>query len=286
MVVCVAVGVVTMCSRAKAQAGAAAVVINEVLASNGHTVPDSQGEYDDWIELYNRGDAPVNLGGMYLTDDPAEPIKWQFPKNSAALTTIPAHGYLLVWADNEVGDAGLHAAFKLSAGGDSVALFDQDGVTLIDSVTFGAQRTDISYGRLPDAVDTWSSSAFPTPGMQNIRIYQGIVEKPQFSSPHGVYSSEIQVSITCPTDGASIYYTTDGSSPYLADLARAGATAAFYTGPIRIAGTTCLRATAIKAGWYRSPTETSTYLFVADVITQSPTGAKPGSAWPSSGVNG
>jgi hypothetical protein len=275
-----------MCSRANAQAGAAAVVINEVLASNGHTVPDSQGEYDDWIELYNQGDAPVNLGGMYLTDDPAEPTKWQFPKNNAALTTIPAHGYLLVWADNEVGDAGLHAAFKLSAGGDSVALFDQDGTTLIDSVTFGAQRTDISYGRLPDAVDTWSSSAFPTPGMQNIRIYQGIVEKPQFSSPRGVYTGEILVSIMCPTDGALIYYTTDGSSPYLADLARAGATAAFYTGPIRIAGTTCLRATAIKAGWYRSPTETSTYLFVADVITQSPTGAKPGSAWPSSGVNG
>ena len=108
--------------------------------------------------MYNRGDAPVNLGGMYLTDDPAEPTKWQFPKNSAALTTIPAHGYLLVWADNEVGDAGLHAAFKLSAGGDSVALFDQDGMTLIDSVSFDAQRTDISYGRLPDAVDTWSAS--------------------------------------------------------------------------------------------------------------------------------
>jgi hypothetical protein len=188
MAVCAAVGVVTTGPRAKAQAGAATVVINEVLASNGHNVTDPQGEYEDWIELYNRGDAPVNLGGMYLTDDPAEPTQWQFPKNNAALTTIPAHGYLLVWADNEVADAGLHAAFKLSAGGDSVALFDLDGVTLIDSVSFGAQRTDISYGRLPDAVDTWSPLTFPTPGMQNIRIHQGIVEKPQFSSPHGVYT--------------------------------------------------------------------------------------------------
>ena len=56
------------------------MVINEVLASNGHTLTDPQGQYDDWIELYNQGDAPVNLAGMYLTDDPAEPTKWQFPR--------------------------------------------------------------------------------------------------------------------------------------------------------------------------------------------------------------
>src|SRR5512136_1475246 len=101
--------IVTTCSvavfGANPQAGAVSVVINEVLASNGHTLADPQREYDDWIELYNRGSTPVNLGGMYLTDDPAEPTKWQFPKNAAAQTTIPARGYLLVWADGEVGDS-------------------------------------------------------------------------------------------------------------------------------------------------------------------------------------
>ena len=89
-----------------------------------------------------------------------------------------------------------------------------------------------------------------------------------------------------PTPGTLIYYTIDGSTPYLADRLKSGTTAVFYTEPIRITKTTCLRATAIKTGWYPSPTETSTYLFVTDVITQSPTGAKPGPAWPSSGVNG
>ena len=279
-------GIVTTCPRANAQAGAAAVVINEVLASNGHTMTDPQGEYDDWIELYNRGNAPVNLGGMYLTDDPAEPTKWQFPKNSAAQTTIPAHGYLLVWADNEVGDAGLHAAFKLSAGGESVALFDQDGMTLIDSVTFDAQRTDISYGRFPDAVDTWSALTFPTPGMQNFRVYQGFVEKPQFSVPHGFYEQR-NPSLRSPARrrGDDLLHdrwlgALPGGSPQARhDRGR-------LHGPVRITKTTCLRATAIKTGWYPSPIETSTYLFVADVITQSPTGAKPGPAWPSSGVNG
>jgi hypothetical protein len=288
---CVGAAVVTTCSLgafgANVQAGAIPVVINEVLASNGHTRADPQGEYDDWIELYNRGTTPVNLGGMYLTDDPAEPTKWQFPKNASTQTTVPAHGYLLVWADSEVGDSGLHASFNLSASGESVALFDLDGLTPIDSIDFDAQRTDISFGRFPDGGDTWSLLTPPTPGAQNIRVYQGFVEKPRFSPERGFYEGEVLVSITCPTPGAAVYYTTDGSTPFqIASGVRSGAVTTLYTGPVHITRTTCLRAAAIKDGWYPSPVETNTYIFVKDVITQSPTGAKPGSAWPSSGVNG
>jgi hypothetical protein len=89
------------------------------------------------------------------------------------------------------------------------------------------------------------------------------------------------------TPGAAIYYTTDGSSPFqTAGGVRSGTLTTLYTTPVRIARTTCLRAAAIKDGWYPSPVETGTYIFVKDVITQSPTGAKPGPAWPSSGVNG
>jgi hypothetical protein len=222
MAVCVGAAVVITCPvaafGANPQAGAVSVVINEVLASNGRTLADPQGEYDDWIELYNRGSAPVNLGGMYLTDDSAEPTKWQFPKNASAQTTIPAHGYLLVWADGEAGESGLHASFNLSASGETVALFDRDGLTLIDSIDFDAQRMDISYGRFPDGAGTWSPLTPPTPGIQNVRVYEGFVEKPKFSMEHGFYEGEILVSVTCPTPGVTIYYTTDGSIPYQAGL--------------------------------------------------------------------
>ncbi len=221
MTLCLVVGMAIPCSPRRAKRilpiGTAPVVINEVLASNSHTGTDPQGQYDDWIELYNRGDAPVNLAGMYLTDDLAEPMKWQFPKNNAALTTIPARGCLLVWADGDVADAGLHASFKLSASGESVGLVDRDGMTVLDSVSFGPQRTDISYGRLPDGAGTWTFLPNPSPGGANFSIYQGFVETPQFSVRHGFYTSEIQVSITCTTPDASIYYTTDGSSPYLVE---------------------------------------------------------------------
>ncbi len=272
-------------SAADPQAGAAPVVINELLASNTQKFADPQGEYDDWIELYNRTDAPIDVGGMYLTDNLARPTKWQFPMDNAALTTIPAHGYLLVWADNDTLDPGLHAAFQLSAGGEAVGLFDDDGATLLDSVSFGAQSADVSYGRLPEDPNTWGALSFPTPGGPNFRIFQGFTEKPRCSPQRGFYTRAVLVSLACPTEGAIIYYTTDGSEPYLIDRMRPGSTAGVYSGPIPIAETTCLRAAAVRPGWQASRTETHTYIFVTDVITQSPTGSRPGSAWPSSHVN-
>ena len=89
------------------------VVVNEVMASNITIVRDSQGEYNDWIELYNAGDMPIDLAGMYLTDDSDEPTMWMFPTDDPAATTIGAHGYLLVWTDEDAGGVGLRANFSL-----------------------------------------------------------------------------------------------------------------------------------------------------------------------------
>ncbi len=269
-----------------APAAGQSVLINELLASNSKNMADPQGEYDDWIELYNPDDAPIEAGGMYLTDDLAVPTKWQLPTGGPIPTTIPPHGYLLIWADNQVTDPGLHAAFKLSADGETVGLFDRDGVTLIDSVTFGPQRADVSCGRVPDGNDVWSFLTIPTPGGPNFRIYQGFVDKPEVTPERGFYDQEILVAMACRTEGAMIYFTTDGSEPYSQQRMRPSSTAALYSAPIRISKTTCLRATAFKMGWQASPTETNTYIFVKDVVNQSPSGARPGSAWPSGSVNG
>jgi hypothetical protein len=273
---------------AAAAAGSVArwpVVINEVLASN-QTIPDPQGEFDDWIELYNAGTTAVDVGGLYLTDDPTAPTKWQIPVGRAAQTTIAPQGYLLIWADKETADPGLHAAFALSAGGEDVALIDADGSTVIDSVTFGEQRAGVSYGRFPDGADTWSLMEPPTPGAQNVRFYEGYLEPPQISPGHGFYDSPMQVTITCNVPGATIYYTRDGSEPYLETGSRANTGAAVYSGPVPISTTTCLRATAVRAGWKPSPIATQTYIFVADVIKQCANGQSPGGGWPSGSVNG
>jgi len=262
------------------------VVINELLASNVSSIADPQGEFDDWIELYNVGDAPIDTGGMYLTDNVSTLTKWQIPLGDPARTTIPPHGYLLVWADKDGADQGLHAAFSLDAGGEELALTDVDGATVIDSVRFGEQRADVSYGRFPDGTDVWSLMAFPTAGSQNIRPYEGFVEEPEISPGHGFYNSDVLVRITCNTPDTAIYYTTDGSDPYLINGARPSPQATQYTVPVGISQTTCLRAVAARSGWKASLTETQTYVFVGDVIGQSPGGQSPGPTWPSGTVNG
>lgn len=120
------------------------IVINEFMAVNT-TIPDPAGEFDDWIELYNNTGNPINLAGMYLTDDPAQPTKWQFPDN----TIISPNGYLIVWADSDTGQAGLHANFALSSEGEHILLSNID-VSVLDSVTFGPQTANLSMSRIPN----------------------------------------------------------------------------------------------------------------------------------------
>ena len=149
----------------QSNAGAAAsacenVVINEVLAVNEHSGSNPVSGFADWIELYNRSDLEIELGGFYLSDDPAHPARWKFPGG----TRIPGKGFLLVWADNE--KTGLHTNFKLSGSGESVLFVAPDGHTVCDRVDFGEQKADISLGRFPDGGTTWRELA-PTPAQPN-----------------------------------------------------------------------------------------------------------------------
>ncbi len=141
------------------------VVINELLADNERIIRDPQGDFEDWIELLNTSDASVDLGGKYLSDDPQNPRKWRFPDG----TKIPANGYFLIWADEDgTAAGGLHANFKLSAGGEQILLVDSDTNhnALLDLVTFAAQETDRSYGRLPGQSERLEKMT-PTPGALN-----------------------------------------------------------------------------------------------------------------------
>jgi len=248
------------------------LVINELMASNSSTIQDQQGQYDDWVEIYNFGNAAIDVGGMYLTDDLTEPNKWRFPENNPSATTIPAYGYLLIWIDNHITDSGLHANFKLDAGGEELGLFDSsatgtDGSSLIDSITFDEQTVDISYGRYPDAGDNLHFMGSATPGAANNSGYLGVVAKPKFSHRRGFYDAPFSVTITTETEGAIIYYTLDGSEP--GDAPGMSLSSAVYTGPIPITKTTCLRAASIKPRWLSSKIDAHTYIFNASETIKS-----------------
>jgi len=131
----------------------AQVVISEFMANNDETLIDGNGNYSDWIELYNMGTNDVDLTGWYLSDDTNNFTKWVFPA-----TTITAETHLIVFASGQE-TAGytdslgyLHTTFKLSADGESVVLTRSDGTTVEHSfVDYPEQDDDISYGLEQDA---------------------------------------------------------------------------------------------------------------------------------------
>jgi len=184
-------------------------LITEFMALNARTLVDQDGEYSDWIEIHNRDAAAVDLGGWYLTDDDNDLLKWRFPP-----TTVPAQGYLIVYAsrkDRATTGSELHTNFALDSAGEYLALVQPDGLTVaweyapqVQEVTFNRlggvfrrrriapdyapQYTDVSYG-----VDTaWNQRYFthPTPGQPNSTaeidrgpILSDIQHAPSYPSP-------------------------------------------------------------------------------------------------------
>lgn len=150
------------------------LVINEFMASNDETVADQDGEYDDWIELYNNGASSIDLEGYYLSDDATDLMKWAFPTSA----TIDNNSYLVIWADNDEDQEGLHAAFKLSASAESVFLVNATG-TIVDEVSYVDQSADISYGRSPNGTGNFQVMS-PTFNAEN-------------SSPTSTFDSELGI---------------------------------------------------------------------------------------------
>ncbi|MEP2445714.1 MAG: lamin tail domain-containing protein [Balneola sp.] len=226
--------------------------INEIMASNSTVIADNKGEFDDWIEIYNAGSVSVNLAGLYLSDDPDDLTKWQIPSTSSAQTTINANGYLIIWLDNDSEQGAHHVDFKLSAGGEHIALVDTDGTTVLDSLSFGEQTTDISLGRQTDGV---GSFAFlnPTPNAMNDgNVVAEVSDAPSFSLETGFYSGSVTVGIS-GTANAEIRFETGGAVPT--------ANSTLYSSPISLDTSTVIRAIAIESGKQASDVITNTYLF-------------------------
>lgn len=143
------------------------VVINELMSSNQSYILDvSDDKYEDWVELYNNTNQEIDLGGLYFSDDFTKKDKWEFPKG----TVIPAKGRLVMWLDEDSSEpTGLHANFKLSAGGEELILSRPDG-TILDSLSFGAIPTDNSLERCPDGNGTFAITAKPTYDKVNCNV--------------------------------------------------------------------------------------------------------------------
>ena len=148
-------------------ADATGVRINEWLA-DGRAVFT-----EDFIELYNPAGAPVDLGGLSLTDNVTSAVDRHV---IAPLTFVGPGACLAFFADGEIAKGPRHLGFKLAPEQGEIGLFGADGMA-IDLVLYGTQRTDVSEGRQPSGADTLARFLQPSPGALNPAVGPNVVEE-------------------------------------------------------------------------------------------------------------
>lgn len=156
----------------------APLVINEVLAKNNSIITDESGDYDDYIEIFNKGNELAYLGDKYLSDEFDNPSKWKLPD-----VFLDAGEYLIIWADDEAYLNEFHCDFKIDGDGDEVGIFGAIKYYFnpLDTVTIPVQTADISYGRLPNGTGHFKYMQHPTPGYLNDSAGIPSDEENQFS---------------------------------------------------------------------------------------------------------
>ena len=256
--------------------GYSQIVINEIMPANLSSVQDEfdvdkqtcpvddcdwwfemmgeatwDGDYPDWIELYNTTDGPVDLAGYGLSDDPNKPGKWIFPS-----VVVLAHERLIVFAtgkDIKYPKNGyyMHTNFKIDHDGETLTLTNKTGA-VVDQYAMGAVPPDFSCGRLTDGAMNWVIFQQPTPGTPNGGIvYNGFTETITSSIQPGFYPAAVNVTLSSSPGTAQIRYTTDGSTP--------DAGSALYGAPVQITATTVLKARCYNGDAIKSKVMTATY---------------------------
>ena len=137
------------------------IKINEIVSDNKTGMVDEDSAAGDWIELYNTSATAINMEGLFIGDggDP-----WEFPA-----VTIPAGGYLVVWADSKDRTGShLHTNFEISSKGEKITLYNTDGTTVEDEAIVTALATDDSYGRYPNGTGDFMVMTHTTPGDANV----------------------------------------------------------------------------------------------------------------------
>lgn len=236
------------------------LIISEFMAANSGGLLDEDGDSPDWIELHNRGRAPLDLSEFALTDDSKEPAKWPLPAR-----TLNGGERLIIFASGKHRtETELHTNFKLRQKGEFLGLYDLFYDRWADRVSpaYPPQRRDIAYGYLNHTSQTRRYlSATPYQSNEQASNWPGIVSEVMFSQPRGLHREPFTLTLTTATPNATIIYTTDGSPP-----SETNGTA--YTAPLFINSTTLVRARAFVEGWLPRPSTTASYIFVDDVLHQ------------------
>lgn len=184
-------------------------VLNEFMSSNSSALQDYQGDYSDWIEIFNSSNESINLSNYYLSDDENDVQKWIFP----SIELLPSQ-YLIVFASGKdiYVNEEAHTNFKIKQSGENLILSSSDGEVL-QNIQAIEVPTDKSYSCIPDGDIQNMQLSAPTPYEPNHELY--IVYS---SHTTGYYSDSISVSLLSNSENCEIRYTLNGSSPISSSL--------------------------------------------------------------------
>ena len=232
-------------------------VISEFMADNKSGLMDADGDFSDWIEIFNPTESTVDLGSFFLTDDATDLSKWPFEP----LTLEPGERAIVFASGKGVnGPAGeIHTNFKLSAGGEYLALITDGGSTILQEFApiYPALGADVSYGILAGDLSTARVLGSSTPGQFNDASMPAPSEV-TFSHGSQTFTGILSVTLAAESSGVVIYYTTDGSTP-------SAGSSTLYSSPVNINTTTYLRAIAVREGVNGAVTGESYIRLAADL---------------------
>lgn len=232
------------------------ITINEILSQNNTVITDETGKYADYIELYNWSDAAVDLTGYFLSDDPQDPAKWQFPE-----TIIQPDSYLIIWADDDGKQGPYHTNFNLDATGEFVGLYSPatEKFAVVDSVSFPQTGADISYGRIPNGLGDFTTLNFTSPGYNN---EMDDFESPDFTNLPFITNNP---SITSST----LYFQADGISRYeiiITDILGSNTNNVYSNVPDKGINTLPINTRLLAKGMYLLQIRTSTSLDIIEFV--------------------
>ena len=187
----------------------AALVINELMASNAGVVMSPATNFDSWIEFYNPSNEAVDLGGMYLSNDARDLRMWKLPSD---VGKVEAKGYQVLWlGSNDI--LATQAPFRLDCDGGTICLSDGEG-NLMVSQDYPASQSRCSYARTTDGGEEWGWTAEVSPGVSNASAHfaKSCLEAPKVTVGSCLFEGQLNFDVEIPA-GAILMYTTDGSLP-------------------------------------------------------------------------
>ena len=194
------------------------LIINEIQVANIDVFIDPSYNYGGWVELYNPTDVAVSISGLYFSDDDSNLKMFRLPTGSG---TVPAHGFKNVWFDHyDTGSkyssvAKRQVDFKLDYDGGTIYISDSRGnLVLSQDYPAGVQRC--SYARTTDGGDEWRMCSTPTPAATNegSTFADEQLPMPEVDTDTQLFTSSVTFNVAIPS-GATLRYTTDGSTPTL-----------------------------------------------------------------------